>query len=246
MAAESNMIHDLRIGTAGWSVPGRHAAGFPAEGTHLERYAGRMNAAEINSCFYRPHRRATYEKWAACTPPDFAFSVKLPKVLTHEQRLHGPYDALDRFADEIAGLGAKLGCVLVQTPPSLTFDAALAGRFFDAVRARIDAPLAFEPRHAAWFADRCEAWLEARRIARVAADPARPDGAGAPGGWPGLVYLRLHGSPKMYFSGYQRDFLEAQARLIAAWRRRAPVWCILDNTGAGHALGDALAVQELT
>ena len=57
-----------RIGTAGWSIPRQHAAAFPAGGSHLERYAQRFNAVEINSSFYRPHRRATYERWAASVP----------------------------------------------------------------------------------------------------------------------------------------------------------------------------------
>ena len=52
----------LRIGTAGWSIPKEHAAPFPTTGSHLERYGAVFNAVEINSSFYRPHRRATYER----------------------------------------------------------------------------------------------------------------------------------------------------------------------------------------
>jgi uncharacterized protein YecE (DUF72 family) len=72
----------LRIGTAGWSVPSRYSGTIPAGGSHLERYARRLNAAEINSSFHRPHQRKTYERWACCTPANFRFSVKVPKTMT--------------------------------------------------------------------------------------------------------------------------------------------------------------------
>lgn len=234
-----------RIATAGWSVPAAHAERFAGPGSHLERYARVMDAVEINTSFYRPHRRATYERWAAATPAHFRFSVKTPKLLTHEQRLAAPFDALDRFADEIAGLGEKLGVVLAQTPPSLAFDPARAATFFDAMRARIAAPVAFEPRHASWFTPEADAFLAARRIARVAADPAKPQGAGAPGGWRGLSYLRLHGGPKMYFSAYTPEFLARAAAQVRALAGGGPVWCVFDNTAEFAALGDALTLRAL-
>jgi uncharacterized protein YecE (DUF72 family) len=77
----------LFVGTAGWSLDRRYAAHFPGAGSHLQRYSGSFNAAEINSSFHRPHRRSTYERWAASVPEDFRFSVKLPKTITHERRL---------------------------------------------------------------------------------------------------------------------------------------------------------------
>jgi uncharacterized protein YecE (DUF72 family) len=67
------------IGCAGWSLGREYWPQFPAEGTHLQRYAARFNGAEINSSFYRPHRRQTYERWADSVPEGFRFSVKVPK-----------------------------------------------------------------------------------------------------------------------------------------------------------------------
>src|SRR4051794_13597269 len=107
----------VRIGTAGWSIPAAFADHFPAQGTNLERYAARFSAVEINSSFHRPHRPATYARWAASVGPDFRFAVKLPKVITHAARLVDVDAALDRFVAEINGLGAKLGPLLVQLPP---------------------------------------------------------------------------------------------------------------------------------
>ena len=77
----------MRIGTAGWAIPRIHADLFPGNGTGLERYSGRLNAAEINSSFYRPHRPATYARWADAVPEAFRFSVKIPRSISHEKRL---------------------------------------------------------------------------------------------------------------------------------------------------------------
>src|SRR4051794_13075863 len=52
--------HEVRVGCAGWSIPKEHAGRFPAEGSHLARYAQRLPAVEVNSSFYRPHRPSTY------------------------------------------------------------------------------------------------------------------------------------------------------------------------------------------
>ena len=237
----------MRIGTAGWSVPGRYAGRFPPGGTHLQRYARALNAAEINTSFYRPHRRQTYERWAASVPPDFRFAVKLPKTATHGARLVGTEAILDGFFGEVAGLGDRLGPLLVQLPPKLDFEADVAAGFFAALRERHAGPVACEPRHASWFAPEADALLAAHRVARVAADPpAGAPEAAVPGGWPGLAYHRLHGSPRVYFSDYPTEVLVALAgRLRAAADAGAEVWCIFDNTAGSQALGDALETMDL-
>src|SRR4051812_35434116 len=127
-----------RIGTAGWTIPTAHAAHFRDAGSHLERYAQRLTAAEINSSFHKPHRRATYERWAASVPDDFAFAAKLPKAITHAARLANAEAALDAFLEQASGLGDKLHVLLVQLPPSFAFDAPLAAGFFAALRERMD------------------------------------------------------------------------------------------------------------
>lgn len=116
----------VRIGVAGWSIPSRHAALFGDADSHLARYATRFDVAEVNSTFHRPHQPRTFERWAAAVPRGFRFSVKLPRAITHEARLQGVGGALDAFLDSIAGLGPKLGGLLVQLPPGLAFDARVA------------------------------------------------------------------------------------------------------------------------
>lgn len=239
------MFASPRVGTAGWSLPRANADDFPGDGSHLERYARRLRAVEINSSFYRPHSVATYERWAASAPDDFRFAVKVPKEATHVRRLVDTEDVLERFVAECAGLGAKLGPLLVQLPPSLAFDADIAERFLIALLSLHDGAVAMEPRHASWMAEAPEALLHAYRVARVAADPPRAVRDAEPGGWPGLVYLRLHGSPRIYWSSYDDERLRAvEVALRAAAAAGAETWCIFDNTASGAATANALQVAR--
>ena len=233
------------VGTAGWSLPRPTRAAFPETGTLLQRYATVLPVAEINSSFYRPHRPATYERWAASVPETFRFSVKVPRTITHECRLVDVGDLLDEFLGEATALGDRLGCLLVQLPPSLAFDAKIAGAFLGALRQRHAGPVAIEPRHASWFTPSVEKLLVRRAVARVGADPARVPEAALTGGHRELAYLRLHGSPRIYYSNYEDAWLDALAeRLDLLSRESGAVWCIFDNTVLGAAMANALGVVE--
>lgn len=234
---------ELRVGTAGWTVPAAVAGAFPTEGTSLERYAAKFRCAEINSSFHRSHRPETWERWAASVPQDFRFSAKLSKEITHKRKLVECEHLLDSALEEMLLLGGKLEIVLVQLPPSLAFDVALASAFFGAMRERWEGGLVCEPRHSSWFEDEPDQLLTRLHIARVAADPAKVEAAARPGGWSGLRYYRLHGSPVPYRSSYDDGRLEAYAAEIGG--SNAPTWCIFDNTASSAAGGDALKLQAL-
>ena len=233
----------LRIGTAGWTIPLRSAEAFPGEGSSLERFSARFRCAEINSSFHRSHRPDTWRRWAESVPADFVFSAKLPREITHKRRLADCSGPLEAALAEMGALGDRLDILLVQLPPSLAFDPAVAGAFFSSLRDRWVRGLACEPRHPSWFDGEADAMLEGLRVARVAADPARVPAAAGPGGWRGLAYFRLHGSPAVYRSSYDDGRLEAYAARIAA--EAGPVWCIFDNTASGAATADALKLQGL-
>jgi uncharacterized protein YecE (DUF72 family) len=236
-----------RIGTAGWSVPSLYLEQVPSGGSHLERYARHLNAVEINSSFHRPHRTATYQRWAQSTPDDFCFSVKVPKTITHEAGLVDCGALLDRFVEEVAGLGDKLRVLLIQLPPKSELKKRIANSFFRELRLRVGTAVVLEPRHASWFTPDVNNWLSEHRIARVAADPARVAEAATPGGWNGLSYYRWHGSPRMYRSNYDAVALAELAQSLAKDRaRNIPAWCIFDNTTSGAALGNALQLSRLT
>lgn len=233
------------LGTAGWSLPRANQDEFPAGGSHLGRYAARFHGAEINSTFYKPHRASTFKRWASSVPAAFRFSVKLPKTITHEKRLVGATKLLDEFLASLAPLQDKLACLLVQMPPSFALEAGPANRFFTALRRRTSIDVAAEPRHPTWFTPEADALLAGHRVSRVAADPQCVPEAATPGGFTGLAYYRLHGSPRMYYSSYDNAFLERLAAEIAAHAAaRRTVWCIFDNTASGAAMGNLLTLDN--
>ncbi|MCD2325073.1 DUF72 domain-containing protein [Sphingomonas sp. IC-56] len=237
------MVKQFRIGTAAWALPRSVRDRFPDGSSNLARYSGCFDAVEINTSFYRPHRRNVYARWAEAVGDDFRFAVKLPKAISHEARLQDCAGPLAAFFDQAAGLGAKLGPVLLQLPPKLAFDAAVVARFLHDFREASDAQLVCEPRHASWFDPEADALLAEHRVARAAADPARVPQAATPGGWTGLAYFRLHGSPRIYWSSYDAAALaqwEEAARAAAAEQ----CWVIFDNTASGAATADALALQD--
>ena len=235
----------IQVGCAGWSILRAHAEWFAPGASHLARYATRFPAVEIDSSFYRPHRPATYARWAETTPDAFRFAIKVPRAVTHERRLVDTAEPLDRFLAETAALGGKRGPVLVQLPPSLAFDPLIANAFCRELRERFDGAVVCEPRHPSWFGSDADRLLQSWNVARVAADPARAPHADEPGGWVGLRYLRLHGSPRMYYDAYDDPYLEDLARRLVEYAQHAPVWCVFDNTAAGAATLNALRLLDL-
>jgi uncharacterized protein YecE (DUF72 family) len=241
------MMPAVRVGVAGWSLRRDAQHRFSGLGSHLQRYAGRLNAVEINSSFSRPHRETTYARWAESVPADFRFSVKVPRTLTHDQRLREPERLLDEFLPGPLAMGPRLGCLLIQLPPSLTYEPEVAAGFLDALRGRYAGPVVLEPRHPTWFTANAEALLVSMRIGRVAADPPRDAEDGRPAGWPEVAYYRLHGAPRIYYSDYSSEFLSGLApMLVEQARAGAEVWCIFDNTALGFATLNALSLRALT
>lgn len=229
------------IGCAGWSLSSAVSQNFPEEGSHLQRYASVLPAVEINTSFYRPHRPGTYARWRDSVPENFRFSAKIPRQITHDQRLKECDEALMKFISEVSHLEHKLGCLLVQLPPSLRFEAKAAERFFTLLRRLTEVDIVCEPRHATWFDAMAASLLDAWGISYVEADPQI---ASLPVSRDGRTsYLRLHGNPVIYHSTYPEDYLDEVAAKIErnayAGRR---VWCVFDNTASGAAVPNALSL----
>lgn len=235
----------IYIGTAGWSIPRASAGRCPSSGTHLERYAQTFACAEINSSFYRSHSPVTYARWAASTPEDFRFAVKVPRRITHEQQLRRARAPLEQFLSETHGLGDRRGPLLVQLPPSLAFEPRAAARFFAVVRGGYGGPMVCEPRHSTWFEAGADVLMRRFAVARVATDPAITVEARVPGGWPGVAYFRLHGSPRTYWSRYDAVYLTRLAKVLGLAAKSADVWCIFDNTASGAAMENAAELRQL-
>lgn len=232
-----------RIGCAGWAITRDTVAAFPAEGSHLARYAQVFGTVEINSSFYRPHRAGTYARWAASVPGAFRFAVKLPRTISHDAGLRDVQPLLGQFAAETGALGGKLGCVLVQLAPKFEFDAGVAADFFARASGTLGCMLACEARHPSWFGTEATRLLTQHGVTRVIADPAK----GQPGAHEpttATIYVRLHGSPRIYYSSYPDEYLARLADDMAVHAAAGrDVWCIFDNTASGASVPNALALD---
>jgi uncharacterized protein YecE (DUF72 family) len=235
-----NNRQPARIGCAGWSIPRDAGRYFTNHGTHLERYARILNACEINSSFYRPHKPATWERWSDSVPAGFRFAVKMPKAITHHSALNCSSEALAAFLQQVSFLHEKLGALLVQLPSSLEFEHGRTHIFLSHLRDLYGGDVAWEPRHSSWFSEKADELLRKFCVARAAADPPCVPAATQPGGFARFAYFRLHGSPRRYYSAYSEEFIGKIADQIAILAASARVWCVFDNTAAGHAIENAL------
>ena len=169
--------------------------------------------------------------------------MKVPKTISHERKLVGCGDLVAAFLGEVEGLGDKLAILLLQLPPKLGFDPSIAEPVLARLASSSPARLVCEPRHLGWFEPGADALLIRLGTARVAADPAIVHAASVPGGWEGLAYWRLHGSPRMYRSSYDDGRLDRYAALLRAEREAGrETWCMFDNTAGSAATSDALAL----
>lgn len=238
------------VGTAGWSIPKEARSIFFPDGTvkpnHLKAYAQRFIGVEINSSFYREHQASTYLKWAQSTPEEFRFSIKLSKRFTHVQKLKIDGTDLKTVLDDIMNLGEKLGTILIQLPPGLGFDPEISEEFFTTLRELYAGPVVFEPRNQAWTMRDAIRLLEDYQIARVIADPDPIAVATPPVRSAHIAYVRLHGSPKIYYSNYSEDSLQAwTSEFLTAADGKSAAWCIFDNTAMGYATINALDFKKL-
>jgi uncharacterized protein YecE (DUF72 family) len=135
--------------------------------------------------------------------------------------------------------------LLVQLPPSLSFDARVAARFFELLRGDYDGFLVCEPRHETWFSGRADSLLVRFKVGRVAADPPPTVGAEVAGGWMGIVYYRLHGAPRKYWSKYDGEYIGALGHAMRSVPPSIDVWCVFDNTASGAALENAWELDKV-
>ncbi len=236
-------LHPARVGCAGWSIPKHAALQFPAGSSNLNRYSQLFNCCEINSSFYRPHRIATWERWADSVPCDFRFAVKVPRTITHEARLVCSPEIWLDFLSQIRHLRDELGPILVQLPPSLGFEREQVNTFFSLLRQHHAGDIVCEPRHSSWFTEQANRTLQEFEIARVASDPACAHMASTPGGASTIAYFRLHGSPRTYHSSYTDEFLSRISVQVKKLARKAKVWCVFDNTASGAATINAIELK---
>lgn len=163
-------LNDLRIGCSGWSYKDWegpfYPKGLPAK-DYLKFYSKAFNCVEIDSSFYRIPNAFMINQWKANTPEGFLFSPKLPKKITHENKLKDSESTLVYFYSMVSKLKDKLGPIAVQLPPSIKLSTHL-----DVMKGFIsqlspDFKHAIEFRHKSWFTPETYALLRKRNIAMV-------------------------------------------------------------------------------
>jgi uncharacterized protein YecE (DUF72 family) len=236
----------MLIGTSGWQYRdwrgGLYPRGVPQR-RWLEHYAARFLTVENNNSFYRLPSRETFAAWRDRTPDDFVMTVKASRYLTHVRRLRDPAEPVARLVSAAAGLGPKLGPVLLQLPPTLqadpgTLDACLK-EFRTASAALLDGRglrLAVEPRHESWWSGEIRQILAAHDAALCWADrrgrPVTPL-------WPTATwgYLRFHEGTAQPWPRYGRRALRSWvARLTGTWPDEADVYVYFNNGPGGAAV----------
>jgi len=226
------------IGTSGWQYRrwrDRFYRGV-TQNLWLEHYAARFETVESNNAFYRLPERSTFEAWAERTPTEFMMAVKVSRYLTHIKRLTEPAEPVERFVGRLAGLGAKLGPVLLQLPPTLQAD---TGRLEDTLdRFPAGMRVAVEVRHPSWDTDTVRTILADRKVALCLADRR---GALEPlwrtAAW---GYIRFHDGRAHPRPCYGRTALASWADRIAdTWDAAADVFVYFNNDPQGCAIRDA-------
>ncbi|MCX7603874.1 MAG: DUF72 domain-containing protein [Bryobacteraceae bacterium] len=250
MAARKNKGR-LWAGTSGWSYPHWRGVLYPEESKSadwLRIYAETFSAVELNASFYHMPRPETFRKQAAQTPEGFLFAVKAHRSITHDMRLQGVAERWKEFLTAAAELGAKLGPVLLQFPPSFRAQPALLEEFLCAHGAERQARplrLAFEFRHASWFEGAAAEIVRRHGGALVVADSSRyPQAPLEPQA--SFVYLRFHGPGALFASSYSEQQLQQWAGRIRAWLGEGlDVYAFFNNDAAGCAVRNALRLREL-
>jgi uncharacterized protein YecE (DUF72 family) len=234
------------IGTSGWNYPAWRAAFYgdcPAR-LWLSFCAERFSAIEVNATFYRLQARETFARWRRATPPAFRFAIKANRYLTHNRKLNDPLPSIRLERDRARGLGEKLAVVLWQLPSNLHRDLGRLEHFARALRCWRTVRHAIEFRHESWFDEAVAACLREHRIAACQSDAAD---------WPlwaavttDLVYVRLHGRPLTYASGYPAAELRRWAKKVKRWLAEGrEVHLYFDNDALGRAPADALALMAI-
>jgi uncharacterized protein YecE (DUF72 family) len=231
----------VHIGTSGWSYDHWHGVLYPygiPPRDRLPHYLTRYRTAELNSSYYRWPRDSSFRSWRRRLPDSFRLSVKAPGLLTHVQRLYQPERWLQRIRTSLSLLGDRVGVLLVQLSPLLSYDHARLSYFLEQVPAGMR--IAVELRHPGWHHDAVFELLE-----RHGAAYCVMSGAHLPcilRATAGFVYVRLHGpdTRHLYGGSYSDDDLRWWADRIREWdQQQRDVFVYFNNDGGGNAVRNA-------
>ena len=232
-----------RIGTSGWNYKHWKEIFYPAKvsvSKWLDFYAYHFDTVEVNATFYRFPKIETFDSWHEKTPANFLWAVKASKFITHTKRLKDSKEPIERLYNSIDRLKEKLGPVLFQLPPNLPFDKELLTSFCENLKSNHQHVL--EIRHPSWSDTQVFEILKQHNIAFCISDTA--------GRYPyhevitaDFLYIRLHGSKKLYASEYTEEELQKWAQKIKNWNIQ--VYIYFDNDFQGFAIKNAKRLKEI-
>ncbi|MET9799655.1 DUF72 domain-containing protein [Streptomyces sp. NPDC006368] len=232
----------MLVGTSGWQYKDWRGVLYPARQPQrlwLEEYARHFATVENNNAFYRLPATEVFASWRERTPEGFVMAVKASRYLTHLKRLRDPEEPVERLLGRAAGLGDRMGPVLVQLPPNFQADTGALDRCLRCFPGTVR--VAVELRHPSWWEAERElrTVLERYGAALCWADrgsrPVAPLWRTAPWG-----YVRFHGGLAAPPPRYGRQALASWARRIAgAWGDEDDVYVYFNNDPGGAAVVDA-------
>lgn len=237
---------ELRIGCSGFHYQDWKGSFYPPDLTPrkwFEYYYQVFNTVELNVTFYRlPHSR-TFEKWYNKTPPEFAFSIKGSRFITHIKRLLEPASPLELFFNSALQLKEKLKVVLWQFPPGFTFNRERLSNFLELLN-HYPNRNALEFRHESWITEDVVTLCKNFNVSLCMADwpefinelPVTAD----------FVYIRRHGKEGSYATSYSMDELKKDARWISNYLNAGKdVFIYFNNDYHGYAPKNAMQLGEL-
>jgi uncharacterized protein YecE (DUF72 family) len=237
---------DVRIGCSGFNYPHWRGVFYPQDLPQrkwFQYYCTVFSSVELNVTFYRLPTSATFDKWHQETPPDFSFSLKGSRFITHVKKLLEPASSLELFFKNALRLKEKLKVVLWQFPPAFKINTPRLVRFLKLLR---DCPVrnTLEFRHESWITTNIISICKEHNICLCMAD------------WPGFIddlpvisdfiYMRRHGKNGKYDSCYSKASLKKDSKRIKEYLGKGKeVFLYFNNDAFGYAPKNARELLDL-
>jgi uncharacterized protein YecE (DUF72 family) len=235
----------IYIGTSGWHYKHWIGTFYPPSTRTTEQfnlYKQVFTTVEINNSFYRLPSPETFSTWRKGSPPDFLFSVKASRFITHMKKLKDPKESSKRFFENIRSLKEKLGPILFQLPPSWKVNIDRMREFLEVLPDKFR--YVFEFRNDTWYIEEIYNLLKEHNCAFCIYELA---GHNSPAiTTADFVYVRLHGPGDKYQGSYNIQQLKDWADQCREWQQQGlSVFIYFDNDQHGYAAFNAQTLLQI-
>ncbi len=213
-----------------------------AQSKWFEFYCEQFSTVELNSTFYKFPTTQSLNTWYKKAPAGFVFSVKAPKLITHFKRFNDCEREISEFYLACReGLKEKLACTLFQLPPNIQYSEEKLEQIIGSLDRSFTNVIEF--RHPGWWKKKVYDTLAEHKIIFCSVShPSMPDDIVVN---TETAYVRLHGVPKMFYSGYTNEQLEHLYKFIIKKRKVKDGYVYFNNTAADEGVLNALEFQKL-